>query len=366
MIGIMASALAAGSVADTDTPPAKACLYVVRASTGIEVTLPLPEPPGRQLVRGSDGRWHPVKGAMGKGDIRLAFSVGDLSDGEVLVALGCPADIVLDDHEPPKVVGVVLDQTPCSPGATLDLGTLDAPPDHISVTFQDEANALLPASTRVTIAGDCRRPGESGVAWTPGDSPRTGTVEITPGAFPVEARSGEQSIEVCVDDVALDRVAGTCTIRYHWVPPYTLPDGRRLSVDSVTDAEGWQDWWVVADGVHMDASGKTTAGLTWLSQPHNRAHWIRMDFPEDKQIRGVRLWWPYYKQYRTSRSFRVQALGANGAWRTVAKVDDRTEEQMTEVHFSPVRTKAVRVWQPPLSGQRDRAEYMWLAEFEVE
>ncbi len=144
-----------------------------------------------------------------------------------------------------------------------------------------------------------------------------------------------------------------------------MDDGTVISVDSVTSSSGWQDWSVVVDGEVMDEGSGTTAGKTWLSEPNALPHWIKMEFPEPREVSQVKLWWAHYQTYRTSMAYKVQTWDGSG-WVTQAEVQDQSERQCSVHEFDPVTTTAVRVWQPPNSGQAQRSQYMWLSEIEVQ
>jgi hypothetical protein len=175
----------------------------------------------------------------------------------------------------------------------------------------------------------------------------------------------ESTVSVTIADYAVDNDPLTTHLSYRHATPHRLDDGTLLSVDTVTSAGGWEQWWVIVDGEKMDAGSGSTAGKTWLSEPSAAPHWVKMQFPEKRAISAVEISWAYYETYRTSVAYLVQTWDGSN-WVTQVDVEEQKERQTSRHEFdAPVETTAVRVWQPSMSGHPGRAEYMWISEFEV-
>lgn len=351
-----------GSAAATYAAPV---VYTITTTVNAELTLPMPAAEGQHLRRDRKGQWKPLEAEIDDGRIRFRLELEDMDNGETMIVLNCPPNIDLEDRRPPSIIRIEVDGEVKEAADTVDLGSLPSPPAKIAITFADNRSNLVPESIRVLAAGAARTIDDPGVSWH-ADTLKRGTVSIDLREIFKTAPDGHVTVTATIDDTALDREVGSCTISFTHTAPYVLPNKRVLAVDSVTDSPGWAKWWVIADGVKMDESMSTTAGYTWLSQPTDGPHWVQMTFPEPRQIKTVRLWWAYYQTYRTSRAYRVEVLPSAGDWRTVTEVTDQEERQVSEHSFSPVMAKAVRIWQPPMSGQSERAEHMWLSEIEVE
>lgn len=313
--------------------------------------------------RDASGDWRPADARKTDGAVAVSIYAEQLDGGQTILLFGRPAHVNLDDSRPPEIVSLRVDGKTYSPATDLDLGGVGAAPEEIRVEVRDEKNALRRKSLFVSINGrryDVRTPGV--------EFERTGTrsavITVNPRRA-LDTLSRSNHVMIGIDDYAIDDEALTFTVSFDYVEGHRMEDGTVVSVDSVTDSSGWQDWTVVLDGKVMDTDSGTTAGKTWLSEENAHPHWIKMEFPEAREVSKVKLWWAHYQMFRTSRAYEIQTWNGE-KWVTQVKVEDQTPRQVSEHEFEPVSTTAVRVWQPPHSGQAQRADYMWLAEIKIE
>jgi hypothetical protein len=318
----------------------------------------------RPLLRGPDGVWAPLEGALSGSVVSAVVPPTGAGTGGSLIVLHCPEDIDRSDVTPPSVVRFEVDGVDHGAVSSVSLGGCASPPGEVVIEVRDDLNAIRRSSIRISAGSDSFGVGSRGCEYREA-GPRGCVLTLHPADFPGGAPSGSATIRVTVDDRALDDEQLTCTLSYRYIAPHVLADGRSFQVDSVTGSKGWREWWVIADGVKMDATGTTTAGCTWLSEETDGPHWLVIRFPEPVRVSGVRLWWAYYQTYRTSRIFDVQVASADGGWRTVSSVRGLDEAQFTEHRFEPVATRAIRIWQPAQGGHSGRAGYMWLSEVET-
>jgi len=336
--------------------------YRVRTTSNVQLLLPVVTDLSRVLYRDAAGQWTPLPVEVLEQTLRVKIDVGSIKNGRTMLVLNVPDDVNLNDDEPPEVVRFEVDGRDHGAVTEVALGGVEQPPRQVRVEVRDKLNSLDASSLKVTANGKQRAQGAPGVAFE-SLGPDRGVVSLDLAKL-IETASNDNSISIVIDDRALDEKSLRCSLNFRHIAPRKLPDGSALSVDTVVPKAAWAEWWVVADGVKMDDTYSTTVGYTWLSEAASQAHWIKLEFPAARKISGVRLWWAYYQAFRTSVAYEVQTW--DGAqWVTQATVKGQAERQCSEHAFDAVATTAVRVWQPPGSGHPERAEYMWLSEFEA-
>lgn len=356
-----ATALAAGLAAQ---PPVRPPAYIVQSTADVEITLPLPPGPAPSvLYRAPDGSWAPAAAETRDGtSLAVRLEAARISPGGTFLVPCVPPEADLRDAAPPALVQCLLDGADAGSGATLDLGGVEAPPREITLRVRDEASPLAPDSLTVVLDGVPIPASPPAVELRLPD-PREGVLTVRlPDAGTADGRRTTLSVRIA--DCGLATPPLTWSLAFRRAPSWTLPDGRTLSVDTVTDAPGWETWQVIADGRTMKEGDGTTAGRTWLSEENDRPHWVRVSFPSPRTVTGVALWWAFYECYRTSVAYEVQTWDGT-RWVTRASVRDQPSQQCSRHTFSSVTTDSVRVWQPPRSGPPGRSGYMWLSEVEV-
>jgi hypothetical protein len=193
--------------------------------------------------------------------------------------------------------------------------------------------------------------------------PKKATVHIQLADLLKDSRESN-SVTVSIADAAFDSGMLRCSLSFRQAPSRRLDDGCILSVDTVTPKPDWSEWWVVCNGVKMDSSFTTTRGHTWLSEASTQPHWLRIDFPEPRTMKGVAIWWAYWQCFRTSRAYEIQTWDGQ-RWVTQGTYTHDRDEQCSRHEFAPVVTSRVRFWQPANSGHPQSTGEVWLSEFEV-
>jgi len=359
---VILALMVAASMALADESRPTPLSYLVQSVGPVEVTLAVAGRVQRASVGSPGAGWRDIEPGQQEGRITLQLGAGDLHEGRAIIVLDAPKWLDLNDAEPPAVKRFEVDGKPCT-DEVANLGWVAQPPETVVLEVEDAANPIDPRSVRVEYAGRrLRAPDDPGLKVTVNG--RRARLQFLPAKADVQPDGMEVSLVLVVDDMALDRTETRRTVTWRQSPTLTMPDGTILTLDSSTSSEGWLDWTVLFDGQVMTEADTTTSNRTWLSEENDQPHWIRFDFPEPRKVAGVVLHWAYYQAWRTSRAYDVQTWDGR-KWVTQVEVRDQSERPTSEHRFEPVTTKSLRVWQPPLSGQSEKAKYMWLAEAEV-
>lgn len=337
--------------------------WQVQATGPVTITMDEADTGTGVWARSSDGAWHKLEAGTRDGAIVISLSAAQMRGGSALVVINPPPWLQMDDAEPPAVVRFTIDGVNHAQESEVQLGWTDRMPREVVLAVQDELNPLDPSSPQVRFLGRTLRPGDPGVQFIP-HGERAGTLRVRVRALEGASEAIRGRLELSIDDYAIDEVETRRALSWALVPSTTLDDGTVVTIDSLTSAEGWEDWTVVIDGEVMTDADTTTAGKTWLSDKREDEHWIRFEFPEPRIVDGIDLWWPYYQKWRTSRNYQVQTWDGH-RWVTQLEVTDQEECAHSEHRFDPVTTTAVRVLQAPMGGQAERQDLMWLAEAQV-
>ncbi len=338
--------------------------WSIQGTAPVRVTLPATDAPRAAWARAGDGGWAELAPICREGRIEFTLGAENLRGGSALVVLDPPEWLSLEDAGPPAVELFSIDGKDLSPGESVDLGWLDEMPRTLVLRVRDADNPIDRDSVQVRSSAGLFEPRDPGVAFEP-DGVRAGTLTVHPHELPGMETVTRAKVELIVDDFAIDTDQASRAVSWSLSPRLRLDDGTLLIVDSLTSSGGWADWSVVADGVVMTDQDTTTGGKTWLSDNSEAEHWMVWRFPEERDVAGVRLAWPWYQAWRTSRSYDMQTWDGE-AWVTRVEVRDQSEQQISEHGFdAPVRTTGVRILQQPMGGQIDRQDLMWLAEAEV-
>ena len=336
--------------------------YRLQTTGDVRLTVPTSANPSAVIFRDARDKWQPADVQVTDGVMQVKLQADQLKSGRTILVLQVPSHVNLDDKEPPEVIAFTVDGRNYGPVRRVALGGVEFAPRHMSVEVADKLNSLRTRTLRVMVNSRPYRLRDAGISFER-YGPRHGLISVELDKLMGDMRA-ENNISVIIDDYGLTDGPLQCTLSFAHAPEHRLDDGTVLSVDSVTSASGWDEWWVIADGEKMDQTSGSTAGKTWLSQENGEPHWVRMTFPEPREVSGIRLWWAFYETYRTSVAYEIQSWDGE-KWVSLDKITGQTDRQCSEHTFEPVTTTAIRVWQPSLSGHPGRAEYMWLSEFEV-
>jgi len=359
-LGFVAMVFAVSAHAAAPAPGVR--IYRLQTMGRLRVSLPVEPGAGKAMYRDAQGKWRAVADPVEDGLLEFELDVGDLDRGRTTLVLGAPESVNLDDQTPPQVVRFEVDGVPQGAGSTVELGGVERAPQRVLIEVADDLNDLKTDSLSVNVNGAPFGAGAPGVEVKSANARRC-TVDLDLTRLLKTARR-ENTVSVRIDDRAVDDRALVCTLSFGCVKPHTLQDGTVASIDSLDGNPGWADWTVMFDGVKMDSSQGTTAGYTWLSAATAFPHWVRLEFAKPKTVKGVAVWWAYWKGYRTSAAYKVQTWNGR-EWVTQVETKDQKPVQASRHTFAPVLTKAVRVWQPSMSGHPAESQYMWVSEVEV-
>lgn len=359
---IVAVVIIAAAALAQDAPRAPE-RWLVQATGPVTLTMEAGQDLNAAWARSTDGAWHRLRTTARDGCVEMALGPDEIRGGSALIVINPPEWLDLEDDQPPSVTAFTIAGVDYTAETRVALGWIEQLPERVLLEVRDEANPIDPRSVTVMAAGRLLRPGDPGVRFSR-PKPRRGRLQIIPARVPDLAERVRASLELTVDDYAIDSVATTRAVSWKLSPRTTLPDGTRVIVDSLTSDEGWADWTVLVDGEVMTEADTTTAGKSWLSDKREDEHWLRFEFPAPRTVNGIDLWWPWYQTWRTSRNYEVQTWDGE-RWLTQVTVTDQEECQHSEHRFAPVTTTALRVLQAPMGGQAERQDLMWLAEAQV-
>ena len=337
-------------------------IYRLQTMGSLTLSLPVEADVKQVMYRNSAGTWTAVPGCIKNGLLQMDIELADIKNGRTILVLGASKRIHLDDQEPPEVVRFEVDGSSYGAVSSVAMGGVEKAPQKLVIEVKDELNWLQTKSLRVSVNGKSFELSHPGVSFER-LNPKRGIITID--LKQLMATVGQQNnVSVRIDDYAIDEDALACTLSFRYEGPHTLADGTVASVDSITSSSGWAEWWVIFDGLKMDASGGTTAGKTWLSEGNAMPHWVRMEFPEPRPVSEVAIWWAYYGGFRSSVAYDIQTWDGE-KWVTQVAVKDQKATQLSRHTFGPVTTKALRLWQPAMAGNPVESEYIWVSELEI-
>ena len=337
--------------------------WSVHGTAPLTLTLPVEQRPASVKARSADGTWHTLRPGVSEGAVEIVLGPEQMAGGPVRIVIDPPNWLVLDDAGPPAVELFAVDGQDFTSRHNVSLGWVGRLPETIVVQVRDDANPIDRGSLRVNTSVGSFRPRDEAVTFEP-DGLLAGTLTVNLREIESLGAVTYGRVELLVDDYAIDDEQTMRSVSWSLSPSITLEDGSLLIVSSVTSEGRWSDWTVVADGNVMREGDASTAGVTWLSEARPDEHWFRWEFPEARDVAGVKLDWAWFEQWRTSRNYDLQIMD-DGEWRTVIEVRDQEDRPMSEHRFDPVSTTGVRVLQMPMGGHGGRQNLMWLANVEV-
>ena len=175
------------------------------------------------------------------------------------------------------------------------------------------------------------------------------------------------------------------------VPPDTTqPDGNLAAGITPTVSGTYTGYSVAAitDGATVPDGGPST---TWASEQSSNAHWVVIDFGQNRTFEGIRIYWAWNSfgsSWTNSQRYQIQRWNGSAYVDviTVSTADTLsfvTTEDTVVAHtghsvtvqsndscvtvtgFSPITTSRLRIYQPPNMGSVGYPTIMWMTELEV-
>ncbi|MEA3400783.1 MAG: hypothetical protein U9R79_05990 [Armatimonadota bacterium] len=106
-------------------------------------------------IRGGDGQWQEVEAEEAGGVVSFSIAPEQAAGGRALVVINKPDWMVLDDAQPPRVVGYAIgeESVALQAGRGMDLGGLADEQRVISFDVVDDANPVDTQSMRLEVSG---------------------------------------------------------------------------------------------------------------------------------------------------------------------------------------------------------------------
>lgn len=207
--------------------------------------------------------------------------------------------------------------------------------------------------------------------------PAATTVQLAPGAsqefspkvsFAPDLPSGSYTVSVTV---STDRGATAERREIRLLRILPLPDGNlalastgaNVAVDSCYYA---YDARPINDGV-VNPVGVPFNQAAWAAAEADQEHWVEVQWPAPQTVSRVLVYWNIEDgTVWTSERILVQAWDAeSGEWKTLAEATPPAGEPVTQVRFTPLTTRALRILQPKDCGPTKRPRLMWVREVAV-
>ncbi|MBI3923217.1 MAG: hypothetical protein HY318_17485 [Armatimonadetes bacterium] len=120
----------------------------------------------------------------------------------------------------------------------------------------------------------------------------------------------------------------------------------------------------INDGV-VNPVGVAFNAAAWASSEAVEDHWVEIQWQQPKTVGKAVIYWNVENEVVwTSKHVLVQVKEVN-EWKTIAELNQRNVEPVTECRFDSVTTNAIRLLQPRGGGPVVRPNIMWLREVAV-
>ncbi len=191
--------------------------YCLRATSAATITMPAGK--GDIWCRAAEGTWQQAASVLnvGKGTATITMPENDTAGQTVWLVTNKPEWLKLQDSGPPQITKILLDGKPLEPKSVLDLGRI-TPPKKLLLRVRDDDNAIDMSSIAVTL-DDKKIDGDDSLVQvrTVSEDPRAVTIEIDLAqalAAEPEAQPVRHTVEVSLDDFAVDQVATNLRVSY--------------------------------------------------------------------------------------------------------------------------------------------------------
>lgn len=343
---------------------AAADTYIARTNVPIRIALPMAGSADGATVymKARGGEWQKADYEVTDNRLILSPNPRELGGTEIIMVINPPADLVIDDSNPPLILGIKADGEPLPAEPRVDLGRVLQPPQTVTFGIADRENALDLDSLQVMY--DNSRVDEKNLT-VESISRRQARIDADVvvdqyGNHEVTLTAADRSPEANTVEVAVvfEKIAGD---------NYLRPVSGSVNVKVDSNYPNYPSIEPLTDG-HKFLSGAGAGNdVTWASAENDAPHWIAVTMEEEKELSEVTIYWAYSgSTFHTSQKIMIQ-VPADSGWETVYESPDEGpgQQRSTTVTFDPVTTDSFRIFQPPGGGSSGRPDLMWVAEVEA-
>ena len=324
-------------------------VYEVWTTSDLTLQLKPSRAEGEVLFWSKSDGWERPAFEWKDGKVRCTLSLDRMTDGRTTLLVGRPADVNINDREPPQIA-VSLDGTPV---AAQRPAVLSTPPARLECTIEDKGNAIDPRTVKVLLNGsEIRMETATGAA-----TPKQLTVQAA--LPPVEF--GDHTLTVKARDVSPFRNASEHLVQFSYVVGTDLAlasSGAKVQVDSCYPNYAAHP---LIDGDWKSCAASGGPQVTWACAETEADHWVEITWPGPQRVDSVSLFWV---RSDPSQLIHVQILQGK-EWTTVGSAKPKGPCAATTIRLPRMSVRALRVLQPRGSGLATRPDLVWLGEIVV-
>jgi hypothetical protein len=338
--------------------PSSGQAFDIHCTTPLALTLPVAQQtPLRLFVRGERGTWQPLAATVSDGKMSLTLDPAKLGGSNLTLILNPSPDLVLDDYEPPVIIGIKLDGQPLKIAGHLKLGNVTRVPEELRVGFKESHNQLS-TPLQATLNG---RPVPLTVKLI---SPRQALAILNLPTL----EYGRHKMQITATDNSPQQNAATAVVSFTYYDPTNLALATSGATTAVSSSfSGYEGLTPLNDGVFELPGDSCGSDLTWASAEVSEDHWAMVILPQPQQLREVTVYWAAYTHGALSpQTFEIQVPEGKG-WRAVYRSPEAGEpvSPVTTARFAPLKTDRFRVWMPAGKGPVARPNLLWIAEIQA-
>ena len=324
-------------------------VYEVWTTSDLTLQLKAPRAEGEVLFWSKSDGWERPAFEWKEGKVRCTLSLDRMADGRTTLLVGRPANVNIDDRQPPQIA-VSLDGTPVTGQSPT---VLNRPPTRLQCTIEDKENAVDLKALKVLLNGS----EISTRAATEAAAQNRLTVQAA--LPPVEF--GDHTLTVKARDLSPFRNASELRVQFSYVVGTDLAlasSGAKVQVDSCYSSYVADP---LIDGDWKSCSASGSPQMTWASAETEADHWVTLTWPKPQSVDSVSLFWV---RSDPSQLVHVQ-VPRDQEWTTVGSAKPKGACTATTIRFSSTSVKALRILQPRGSGLANRPNLLWLGELVV-
>lgn len=293
------------------------------------------------------GRWEAAAVERNGRRVTCKLDVESIADGRTTLLIGRPANVDINDRQPPALSAAIDGRPLPADGTALYCTTC---PTRLECTVTDQANAIDPQGMQVRLNGQAI------------------TTTVTTTAKGLVARAalpaldfGAHRVAVQARDVSPFGNRGEQTFAFSYTVGADLAlakAGVTVRVDSC-----YPDYTAgpLIDGDWQSGATSGSPQVTWACAETEQDHWIELTWPKPRVLGAVSLFWV---RKGVSAEVRAQVPKAGG-WDTVATARPQTRRSATTLRLPNRPIDRLRILQPKGAGLPDRPHLMWVGEVVV-